>query len=286
LFPFNRETGRRQDCRPPEWNVDMATSTPHGSTGAGTASATSLVAAEPASADKPLRHAVFVRITHWLSVLAFLALLVSGSEIILSHPRFYWGETGNVNMQPLFKIPVPSSRGMVPTGYGYVLPDQNGWSRSLHFESAWLLVMVGLVYLGIGLARGHFRRNVVPTRSQLSRQSLISEIADRVRFKRPGEDEADSYNVLQRLSYVAVLFIAFPLIIWTGLALSPAFGSAFPHAVTLLGGRQSARTLHFFLTIFLTLFLFVHVFMVILAGFWRRVWAMISGRPPRAKESA
>src|ERR1041385_8710781 len=83
----------------------------------------------PAGALPP-RHSAVVRVTHWITTFAFLALLLTGVEILLSHPRFYWGETGNVNTPPLFKIPVPSSRSMVPTGYGYVLPDQNGWSRS------------------------------------------------------------------------------------------------------------------------------------------------------------
>src|SRR5690349_15269938 len=84
------------------------------------------------------RHARFVRITHWLTTIAFVALLVSGIEIVLSHPRFYWGEVGNINTTPLFKIPVPSSRKTVPTRYRIVLDDQNGWSRYLHFQAAWL----------------------------------------------------------------------------------------------------------------------------------------------------
>src|SRR6201987_141478 len=96
------------------------------------------------------RHSLLVRVTHWLTVLSFLALLVSGGEILISHPRFYWGETGNVNTQALFILPIPSSRDMVPTGYGYVLPDQNGWSRYLHFQSAWLLILTGLLYVGVG----------------------------------------------------------------------------------------------------------------------------------------
>src|ERR1700752_1418297 len=78
-----------------------------------------------------LRHSFLVRVTHWLTTFSFLALLVSGLEIVVSHPRFYWGETGNVNTPPLFTIPAASSRAAVPTGYGYVLPYQNGWSRYL-----------------------------------------------------------------------------------------------------------------------------------------------------------
>jgi thiosulfate reductase cytochrome b subunit len=225
-----------------------------------------------------IRHSFFVRVTHWLTALAFLALLVSGLELVVSHPRFYWGEVGNVNTAPLFKIPIPSSRSLVPTGYGYTLPDQNGWSRYLHFQSAWLLVFTGLLYVGVGLSRGHFRRELFPARSHLSPRHLMRSVADHLRFKKPIPEEAWSYNVLQRLAYLLVVFVGFPLIIWTGLAMSPSFVSAFPAAVNLLGGQQSARTLHFFLTGALVLFLLVHVAMVVLAGFWSRVRAMITGR--------
>ncbi len=224
------------------------------------------------------RHSLLIRITHWLTTIAFLALLVTGLELVVSHPRFYWGETGNDNTQPFFKIPIPSSRSLVPTGYGYTLPDQNGWSRYLHFQSAWLLILTGLLYVGVGLFRGHFRRALFPVRSDLSAKRLASSIADHLRFKRPSAEEAWSYNVLQRLAYLLIIFVGFPLIIWTGLAMSPSFVSAFPAAVIVLGGQQSARTLHFFLTGALVLFLAVHVFMVIFAGFWSRVRAMISGR--------
>ena len=224
------------------------------------------------------RHSFLIRVTHWLTTIAFLALLVTGLEIVVSHPRFYWGETGSDNTQPLFKIPVPSSRNLVPTGYDYVLPDQNGWSRYLHFQAAWLLILTGLLYVGVGLFRGHFHRELLPARSDLSAKQLMSSISEHLRFKRPSAEEAWSYNVLQRLAYLLIIFVGFPLIIWTGLAMSPSFVSAFPAAVNLLGGQQSARTLHFFLTAALVLFLAVHVLMVILAGFWSRVRAMITGR--------
>jgi thiosulfate reductase cytochrome b subunit len=153
-----------------------------------------------------------VRVTHWLTFIAFVALVVTGGLIVISHPRFYWGEVGNVNTKPLFAIPIPSSRSTVPNGYSYEMPDENGWSRYLHFEAAWVLVLAGLVY-GV----------------------------------------------------------------WTGLAMSPSFTAAFPWTVELLGGRQSARTLHFFVTWLLLLFVFVHVAMVAMAGFWSRVRGMITG---------
>jgi len=224
------------------------------------------------------RHSALVRVTHWITALCFFALLVSGAEIVISHPRFYWGETGNDLTPVLFKLPIPASRNFVPTGYGYVLPDQNGWSRYLHFQAAWVVVFTGLLYVIFGLVSGHLRRNLLPTGDDLSWRSFSASIASRFRFKRPSAAEAWSYNVLQRLSYVFVIFVLFPLVIWTGLAMSPAFVSAFPATVNVLGGQQSARTLHFFVSLSLVVFLLVHVSMVWLAGFWSRVRAMITGR--------
>jgi len=245
---------------------------------------TSAVAA--ADVIVPARHSALVRVTHWLITLAFLALLLSGVEILISHPRFYWGETGNVGTRPLFTLPIPSSRGAVPTGYGYVLPDQNGWSRYLHFQSAWLAVWTGLLYLAYGFFKGHFRRNLLPASSDLSAKGLASVMAGHLRLRRPAEDEAWSYNVVQRLAYLLVIFVLFPMVIWTGLAMSPAVASVIPAAVTVLGGQQSARTLHFFVSGLLVLFLVIHVLMVCLAGFRNRVRAMITGRPGARMERA
>ena len=233
----------------------------------------------------PSRHSALVRVTHWITTLCFFALLVSGIEIVISHPRFYWGETGN-NLTPvLFKLPIPASRNLVPSGYGYVLPDQNGWSRYLHFQTAWVLVFTGLLYIIFGVAAGHFRKTLLPDGADLSWRAFSSSIASHLRFGRPSADEAWTYNVLQRLSYLFVIFVLFPFVIWTGLAMSPAFVSAVPAAVNVLGGQQSARTLHFFVTLALVLFLLVHVGMVWLAGFRSRMRAMITGRAATSKES-
>ncbi len=232
------------------------------------------------------RHSALVRVTHWIITLCFFALLISGIEIVISHPRFYWGETGNVLTTPLFQIPIPSSRALVQTGYGYVLPDQNGWSRYLHFQTAWIAVLTGLLYLIYGVFSGHFRRNLFPAGADLSWRALSSDIAKHLRFRRPSESEAWSYNTLQRLTYLVVIFVLFPLVIWTGLAMSLAFVSAFPATVTLLGGQQSARTLHFFVSIALVLFLVVHVVMVCVAGFKNRMRAMITGRAGTRKEGS
>jgi thiosulfate reductase cytochrome b subunit len=204
-----------------------------------------VAAREPAQAQAP-RHSAVVRVTHWITTLCFAALLLSGLEIVVSHPRFYWGETGNIHTAPLFRIPIPASRSSVPTGFAYTMPDQNGWSRALHFQTAWAIVLTGLLYVLYTAAATRFCR--------------------------------DDYNPLQRRTYAVVVFVLFPLMIWTGLAMSPAIASAFPFAVTAFGGQQSARTLHFFLTILLVLFVAVHIVMVCRNGFRKLMRGMITGR--------
>jgi thiosulfate reductase cytochrome b subunit len=191
--------------------------------------------------DTP-RHSVVVRITHWINTLSFVGLLVSGIAILLAHPRFYWGETGNVGTPSIFDLPLP-----------FVLTGQTGWGRSLHFLSAWACVLNGSLYVVCGLLTQHFRRDLWPGVPR----------------------EPVAYRVPQRLTYLLVIVVLFPLMIWTGLAMSPAITSVFPALVTGLGGQQSARTIHFFAAGSLVLFLFVHITMVWRAGFRKHVWAMI-----------
>jgi thiosulfate reductase cytochrome b subunit len=248
------------------------------------------VVANPASAPiattASVRHSLPVRVTHWITALCFLALLVSGIELVISHPRFYWGEDGNSLTPSLFDIPIPASRPWVKTGYNYVLPDQNGWSRSLHFQTAWIVVFTGLFYAGFSLRSGHLRKDLLPASSDLSGARLSTAIANHLRFRPPGEEEVWSYNVLQRLAYVFVIVGLFPLMIWTGLAMSPTITAAFPFFVELTGGQQSARTIHFFATLALVVFVFVHVLMVFLAGFRSRVRTMITGRVDAQQEKS
>jgi thiosulfate reductase cytochrome b subunit len=235
------------------------------------------VASPQVKTERP-RHAVIVRVTHWITVLAFFALLVTGLEIVVSHPRFYWGEVGNVNMRPSFTLPIPASRDTVPTGYHYVMPDENGWSRYLHFEAAWVVVLAGLVYGLWGLCTGHFRKNLLPERGERGWAAVRRVLGSYWRRDPAGRDDAHTYNAVQRWVYLAVIFVLFPAMIWTGLAMSPSFTAAFPETASWLGGRQSARTLHFLLTWILVAFVAVHVAMVSLAGFWSRMRAMITGR--------
>lgn len=241
------------------------------------------VARTPQPATAGARHSLVVRVTHWVTALAFLALLVSGAELVISHPRFYWGEDGNSLTPSLFDIPIPASRPYVKTGYNYVLPDQNGWSRSLHFQTAWILVFTGLIYAAWSLGSGHWRKNLLPARADRSWARVSQAVADHLRL-RPGgpEEDASSYNVLQRLAYLMVILVLVPSMIWTGLAMSPAITSAFPFLVEWAGGQQSARTIHFFASLALTGFVGVHLAMVAMSGFGSRMRAMITGRAAAA----
>src|SRR5437763_9988642 len=148
------------------------------------------VAAHAASRTGTVRHSAIVRVTHWITTACFLALLVSGMEIVISHPRLYWGENGNVLTPALFSFPIPSSRATVPTGYGYVLPDQNGWSRYLHFEAAWALVLTGLVYVIAGLWSRHFRKNVFPAPEDMTWSAFLSVISKHLRLAPANEADA------------------------------------------------------------------------------------------------
>ena len=108
------------------------------------------------------------------------------------------------------------------------MPDQNGWSRYLHFEAAWVLVLTGLVYAAACLCTAHFSKNLLPPPADRRWSAFREVFAKYLRRASPDEAEGRSYNVVQRTAYLVVIFVLFPLVIWTGLALSPAFDSAVP----------------------------------------------------------
>jgi thiosulfate reductase cytochrome b subunit len=231
------------------------------------------------SVDVP-RHSLLVRATHWIVTFAFFGLLISGVAILIAHPRLYWGETGGVGAPSLTDLPLP-----------FVVVGQTGWGRHLHFLCAWICVVTGIVYVFSGLYSGHFRKDLLPVAGDLSGSSLGNAAREHVRMRVRSKQESDNdaasgYNILQRLSYLTVVFVVFPLAIWTGLAMSPAITSVFPWAVTIFGGQQSARTIHFFVACFVVLFVVVHVAMVCLSGFTSRMRSMIAGRAAARGKSA
>lgn len=237
-----------------------------------------LLTTAPRRAATMATHPRFVRITHWLITIATVALVISGIELVISHPRFYWGEVGNVNTPPLFSIPIPSSRNTVPTSYAYTLPDQNGWSRSLHFQAAWLVLFAGVTYLVAGARSGHVKHRLVPSQQDRNWRAVRASIAEHGRTDAAARHSPGIYNVLQRLIYLGVIFVLLPLAVWTGVAMSPGFTAVVPWSVTSLGGHQSARTVHFIVMLALVLFTIAHVTMIARAGFGRLMRAMITGK--------
>jgi thiosulfate reductase cytochrome b subunit len=209
------------------------------------------------------RHSALVRAAHWINALSFFGLLVSGFAILLAHPRFYWGEAGGIGTPSILDLPLPLMKG-----------GPSGWGRNLHFLSAWVCVLNSAVYILSGVLTPHFRHDLLPVRAQLTWRSLSRSVLSHLRFERPG---VETYNVLQRLTYLCVIFILFPLLLWTGFAMSPAIVSVVPAFVTVLGGQETARTLHFFIADFVVLFFVVHIAMICLAGFGNLVRAMITG---------
>jgi thiosulfate reductase cytochrome b subunit len=160
----------------------------------------------------------------------------------------------------------------------------SGWGRYLHFLSAWVCVLTGLLYAIHGIVTAHFRRDLLPARADLTWGGIWRIVWNDLRLKRPAGEEALAYNAVQKLTYLAVVFVLFPLIILSGLAMSPAIASVVPALREGFGGQQSARTIHFFVAAALVLFVGVHIAMVCLAGFWNRVGAMITGHRAAEKE--
>ncbi|MFN3511833.1 MAG: cytochrome b/b6 domain-containing protein [Phenylobacterium sp.] len=254
------------------------------------------------------RHSLLVRVTHWVNAVTLAVLLMSGLQIFNAHPSLYWGETSTF-ATPWIAIAL-GERGGEPVGVlkvGDRLYDTTGvlgWSgkpgmreprafpawatlpsyRSLadgrrwHFFFAWVLVLNGLAYLSAGLVGGHIRRDLLPRRGELGPRHLWREALDHARLRFPKGEAARRYNSLQKLAYLLVIFILLPLMLLTGLSMSPGMNAAFPWLADLFGGRQSARTIHFLTAGALVLFTLIHVSMVVLSGPWSGLRSMITGR--------
>jgi len=185
--------------------------------------------------------------------------------ILISHPRLYWGETGYAGADSLIDVPIPFVIG------------PSVWNRPIHFFFAWILTFDGLAYLAYGFISRHFRNDLVPGKADLRWTRIRFLISDHLRWRSTARNAAGTYNVVQRLTYLAVVFVLFPFIVWTGLAMSFGVTSVFPMMAIALGGHQSARTLHFVLAALLLLFVAIHILTIYLTGFVKNVRAMITG---------
>ncbi|NMN68857.1 cytochrome b/b6 domain-containing protein [Rhizobium sp. 57MFTsu3.2] len=255
------------------------------------------------------RHSLTVRLSHWLNVLCMTILLFSGLQIFNAHPALYWGQYGADSDPSFLSLEAVEQgdaiRGVTrvgglsfdttgtlgvsnvdgePTARGFpawiTLPSYQDLAtgRRWHFFFAWLFVVNGLIYLGYGLLTRHFRRDLLPTTDELAPAHLAQEVVDHARLRFPKGEKARSYNALQKLTYLLVIFVALPLMIATGLTMSPGFDAFAPWLIDLFGGRQSARTLHFITASSLVAFVVVHVAMVLVSGVFNNMRSMITGR--------
>ena len=252
------------------------------------------------------RHSIVVRVTHWVNVLCLTLLLMSGLQIFNARPQLDFGKQTDFDHPPL-SIAAEGEEGQQrgvlqilghrfdttgvlgvstlegkPTDRAFpawaTLPSYQdlGAGRSIHFLFAWLFVLNGLVYLVWGFATGHFRRDFIPTRAQLSH--LGGSVRDHLLLRFPKGEEARHYNAIQKMTYVLVVFVLLPALVLAGWTMSPGLDAAFPFLLDLFGGRQTARSVHFIAAFGIVLFVVVHVLLVLASGVFNNMRSMISGR--------
>jgi thiosulfate reductase cytochrome b subunit len=261
---------------------------------------------EPRGGDLVRRHRLSTRLWHWVNFIAVTVLLMSGLMIFNAHPRLYWGEYGANFDAAWLEIGQRGGRGLLRIGSlvvettgvlgsytdyagierhhafpwwmtipsDYNLADARLW----HLAFAWVLALGLLGYLVWSLVNGHIRRDLHITAREWRPSHIWHDIKDHARLRFPTGAAALRYNVLQKLAYASVLFVMLPLVILTGLAMSPGADAAFPILSQMFGGRQSARSVHFLMAAGLTGFFVVHILMVVLAGPFNEVRSMVTGR--------
>lgn len=263
------------------------------------------------------RHSIATRLTHWVNALCLAILLMSGLQIFNAYPNLHWGQYGADDDPALMSIGARSgpdaasgyitigsltvpTTGVLgvstldgqPTARAFpawlTIPSYQDLAtgRRWHFFFAWLFVFNGLIYLAAGLLSRHFARDLAPGRGEIAPRHLWREIVDHARLRFPKGEAARHYNALQKLTYIGVIFVLLPLMVLTGLTMSPGIDAAFPVLLDIFGGRQSARTIHFVAASLLVLFFIVHVAMVVLSGPINNMRSMITGRYAIRKEGA
>ncbi|MFD1033770.1 cytochrome b/b6 domain-containing protein [Sphingomonas hankookensis] len=218
------------------------------------------------------RHALATRLWHWVNAVAVIILIGSGLMILNAHPRLYWGRYG-ANFDHAW-LTFDRFPGWVTIPQTYNLALARNW----HLSFALVLGFGLLAYMIASLLNRHFQRDLRIRKDELSRRHVVADIRAHLAFRFHDPEAPGDYNVLQKLSYVLVIFGLLPLVIATGIAMSPGLNAAFPWVLEILGGRQSARSIHFLAASGITLFVIVHLVLVILAGALNEVRSMITGR--------
>jgi thiosulfate reductase cytochrome b subunit len=214
------------------------------------------------------RHPVWVRITHWLNVVAVVVLIMSGLNILAAHPHLYWGLTSTF-ADPWVSTPRVPNWLLIPQGRNLAE------ARNYHFLFAWIFVINGLIYLAFGLITRRFARRLAPTTVDL--KGIGASVVEHARFRFPTDDHARTYNVIQKLTYLAIIVIVLPMMLITGLSMSPGFNAIGGILLEIMGGRQSARTLHFISAALIVGFIVIHVGLVIWTGLFNNMRAMVTG---------
>ena len=228
------------------------------------------------AADRVRRHRLSTRIWHWINALTVIIMLMSGLMILNAHPRLYWGAYG-ANSDPAWLT--LGAEGAAPVPGWITIPStySPATARLWHLSFAWVLAAGLLAYLVWSLLNGHLRRDIAPRSAELTPRHLWQDICDHARLRFPKGEAAARYNILQKLAYGGVLLIVLPLVILTGLAMSPAIDALWHGLPDAFGGRQSARSIHFLCAAALVAFFIVHMAMVLLAGPVNEVRSMITG---------
>jgi thiosulfate reductase cytochrome b subunit len=254
------------------------------------------------------RHRLITRVSHWLNLFCILFLLMSGLQIFNAHPRLYWGQYGADFDKPFLEM-LSGQRGdetlgltklggmrFITTGlFGVSGPPGQlaargfpAWAtlpswqdlatgRRWHFFFAWIFVLNGLLYLLHGAFSGHFRKDLALSGAEVKPRHVLKDILDHIRLKHPTGEAAKRYNTLQKFTYLMVIFVLLPLMVLTGLTMSPGMNAFAPWLLDLFGGRQSARSIHFISASLIVLFVVVHVVEVFIAGVWNEMRSMITG---------
>lgn len=266
----------------------------------------------PQGGDLVRRHRLSTRLWHWTNVAVFLILLMSGLMIFNAHPRLYWGEYG-ANLDPAWlQIGSQNGEGYVriadaqinTTGVLGAWTDANGTARTRafpywatlpsnynlalarrwHLTFAWVFALGLIFYVLWSLVNGHFRRDLLPKSNEISPHHVWTDIKNHARLRLPRGAAALNYNILQKASYLGVIVVLLPLMILTGLTMSPSMDATWPWLLDLFGGRQSARSIHFITATLVVLFILVHLVMIVLSGPFNEVRSMITGRFRLPKE--
>ena len=215
------------------------------------------------------RHRLSTRIWHWVNFASLAILFMSGLNISNAHPRLYWGDWGFEAKEAWLHVARFPGWATIPN-YSSLAA-----ARDWHLLFAWIFGVGLLLYLVIALFNGHFRRDILTRRKEWRWAAIRKDIAAHLRLD--FEHGEGKYNFFQKLTYSLVIFVMLPLMILTGMALSPAMDAAWPWLLDLFGGRQSARSIHFIVAWGLLVFLVVHVVLVLLSGPIRQLRDMILG---------